>query len=150
MTKDFSLFLLMVFVWSTKGLLLGAGGPQQLYDMQRFLAVRSPRSAAKAGMLWGAAMTPMFMLSAAVAIIGIVKFGGKLPHPEHLYPVVIGTMLPIGIKGLVLAGLLSAFMSTYSSTENETVIIDKNSVSNSSVNIGKLQAIDCLPEERIR
>jgi len=59
-------------------------------------------------------------------------------------------MLPIGIKGLVLAGLLSAFMSTFSSTENETVIIDKNSVSNSSVNIGKLQAIDCLPEERIR
>jgi hypothetical protein len=54
MTKDFSLFLLMVFVWSTKGLLLGAGGPQQLYDMQRFLAARSPRSAAKAGMLWGA------------------------------------------------------------------------------------------------
>ncbi|MHC4085367.1 MAG: sodium:solute symporter family transporter [Planctomycetota bacterium] len=118
MTKGFSLFFLMFLVWSTKGVLLGAGGPQQLYDMQRFLAARNPRSAGKAGMLWGAAMTPMFMLSAAVAIIGIVKFGGKLPHPEHLYPVVIGTMLPIGVKGLVLAGLLSAFMSTFSSTVN--------------------------------
>jgi len=31
---------------------------------------------------------------------------------------VIGTMLPTGIKGLVLAGLLSAFMSTFASTIN--------------------------------
>ena len=116
-TKPYSFLLLMSTIWVVKGLLLSVGGPT-LYDVQRFLAARSPRDASKAGMLWGIAMTPMFMVSAAVAVIGFVKWGGELPNPEHLYPVVIGTMLPIGIKGLVLAGLLSAFMSTFSSTVN--------------------------------
>jgi Na+/proline symporter len=117
-SEGFRLFILMSLVWVAKGFFLAAGGPQQLYDMQRFLSARSPREACKAGMLWGVALTPMFMVSAAVGVIGIMKWGGKLTHPEHLYPVVIGTMLPIGIKGLVLAGLLSAFMSTFASTVN--------------------------------
>lgn len=109
---------LLIIIWLAKGCLLGMGGPQQLYDMQRFLSARSPREASKAGMLWGICLTPMFMLSSAIGVIGIMKWGGQLPHPENLYPVVIGTLLPIGIKGLVLAGLLSAFMSTFASTVN--------------------------------
>lgn len=118
LTSGFSLFAVMTMVWVVKGMFLSVGGPQQLYDMQRFLAARSPRDACKAGMLWGVAMTPMFMVAVAVAVIGIVKWGGNLEHPEYLYPMVIGTLLPVGIKGLVLAGLLSAFMSTFSSTVN--------------------------------
>lgn len=118
MTRGYSLFLMLSVVWVLKGTLLSLGGPQQLYDMQRFLAARSPRDAAKAGMLWGVALTPMFMVSAAVGVIGLMKWGGDLPHPERLYPVVIGSLLPIGLKGLVLAGLLSAFMSNFSATVN--------------------------------
>lgn len=117
-SKDYSLLLLLAVVWVIKGMLLSVGGPQQLYDMQRFLAARSPRDAAKAGMLWGVALTPMFMVSAAVGVIGLMRWGGNLPHPEKLYPVVIGSMLPVGFKGLVLAGLLSAFMANFSATSN--------------------------------
>jgi Na+/proline symporter len=117
-SKGYSLLILLCAVWVIKGMLLSVGGPQQLYDMQRFLAARSPRDAAKAGMLWGVALTPMFMVAAAVGVIGLMKWGGNLPHPEKLYPVVIGTMLPMGLKGLVLAGLLSAFMANFSATAN--------------------------------
>ena len=118
LTAGYKFFALATGVWVAKGFFLSAGGPQQLYDMQRFLAARSPREASKAGMLWAVAQTPMFMVAAAVAVIGIVRWGGDLANPERLYPVVIGTMLPVGVKGLVLAGLLSAFMSTFSSTVN--------------------------------
>jgi SSS family solute:Na+ symporter len=118
LTREYSLFFMLAVVWVVKGVFLSLGGPQQLYDMQRFLAARSPREAGKAGMIWGVAMTPMFMVSAAVGVIGLMTWGDGLPHPEDLYPVVVGTMLPIGVKGLVLAGLLSAFMSTFSSTVN--------------------------------
>ena len=118
LTEGFALFALVALMWFAKGVFLSLGGPQQLYDMQRFLAARSPREASKAGMVWGIAMAPMFMVAAAVGVIGLVRWGGDLPHPENLYPVVIGSMLPVGIKGLVLAGLLSAFMSTFSSTVN--------------------------------
>lgn len=118
MTEGYSMFFLASLVWVAKGSILSLGGPQQLYDMQRFLAARTPREASKAGLTWGIALTPMFMVSAAVGVIGLVKWGGDLPHPERLYPVVVGTMLPVGLKGLVLAGLLSAFMSTFSATVN--------------------------------
>ncbi len=117
-SSGYSLLFLLSAVWVVKGMLLSVGGPQQLYDMQRFLAARSPRDAAKAGMLWGVALTPMFMVAAAVGVIGLMQWGGNLPHPEKLYPVVIGTMLPVGLKGLVLAGLLSAFMANFSATAN--------------------------------
>ncbi|MDC0936894.1 hypothetical protein OAS39_11460 [Pirellulales bacterium] len=104
--------------WVLKGAALGIGGPQQLYDLQRFLAARSPREASMAGMLWGVGLVPMFMVAAAVGVIGLVKWGGEIANPDQLYPVVIGSMLPVGLKGLVLAGLLSAFMSTFSATVN--------------------------------
>lgn len=118
LTASYAPFFLVTLVWVAKGTFLSLGGPQQLYDMQRFLAARNPREASKAGLTWGIAMTPMFMVSAAVGVIGIMQWGGEIAHPERLYPVVIGTMLPAGVKGLVLAGLLSAFMSTFSATVN--------------------------------
>jgi Na+/proline symporter len=69
-------------------------------------------------MIWGVGLVPMFMVSSAVGVIGIIKWGGNLSNPDQLYPVVIGTMLPVGLKGLVLAGLLSAFTSTFAATVN--------------------------------
>ena len=118
LSSGYQMFVLMSLVWLAKGILLATGGPQQLYDMQRFLSARSPREASMAGMLWGVALTPVFMLPAAVGVIGIIQYGGSLKDPEDLYPFVIGTMLHPGVKGLVLAGLLAAFMSTFASTVN--------------------------------
>jgi Na+/proline symporter len=108
----------VALTWVVKGVALGVGGPQQLYDLQRFLAARTPREASLAGMIWGVGLAPMFMVSAAVGVIGLVQWGGQIENPEQLYPVVIGSMLPVGVKGLVLAGVLSAFMSTFSATVN--------------------------------
>jgi Na+/proline symporter len=117
-TAGWVLFVPVIFAWIIKGAALGVGGPQQLYDLQRFLAVKTPREASLAGMIWSVGLTPMYMVAAAVGVIGIAKWGGQLSNPVELYPVVIGTMLPVGLKGLVLAGLLSAFMSTFSATVN--------------------------------
>lgn len=108
----------VALTWVLKGVALGVGGPQQLYDLQRFLAARTPREASMAGMIWGVGLVPMFMVSAAVGVIGLLKWGGEIENPDQLYPVVIGSMLPVGVKGLVLAGVLSAFMSTFSATVN--------------------------------
>jgi solute:Na+ symporter, SSS family len=39
-------------------------------------------------------------------------------NPERVLPVVIGEMLPTGVRGLVLAGLVAAALSTFDSTLN--------------------------------
>jgi len=117
-TATWATMIPLTITWIIKGAALGVGGPQQLYDLQRFLAARNSREASMAGMIWGVGLVPMFMVSAAVGVIGLIMWGGNVENPDQLYPAVISTMLPIGLKGLVLAGLLSAFMSTFSATVN--------------------------------
>ena len=41
-----------------------------------------------------------------------------LASPDHALPTLIGTLLPVGLKGIVVAGLLAALMSSLSSVFN--------------------------------
>ena len=41
-----------------------------------------------------------------------------LDSPDHALPTLIGTLLPVGLKGIVVAGLLAALMSSLSSVFN--------------------------------
>ena len=121
---DYSLFGALVAVWVAKGLLLCLSGPEQLYDFQRFLAAKDERDAAKLGALWGLIHTvrwPFAMASALMAIIGIgnAALDEKLrADPETALPLIIGSMLPVGLVGFMLAALLSGFLATFSSTVN--------------------------------
>jgi len=108
-------------VWILKGTLLNAGGPAQLYDFQRFLSTRSARDASKAGALWS-----FFLLSRWAMCIGIVVLGLTMlepvftvEHAEEVLPKVLRRIyLPIGLRGVILAGFFAAFMSTFDSTVN--------------------------------
>jgi Na+/proline symporter len=68
----YALFGLVVITFLMKGLLLGASGPEQLYDFQKFLATRNTREASLAGMLWGVCHTVRFPMAMAIAIMGIL------------------------------------------------------------------------------
>jgi len=108
---------LLTLVWVTKGLLLDVSGPEQLYDFQRFLAARTPCEASKLGALWGVIHTirwPMAMAIAAMAIVGL----RGVADPEKVLPMVINDILPIGLRGLAIAALLSGFLATFNSTVN--------------------------------
>ncbi|MBX7254846.1 MAG: hypothetical protein K1Y02_00695 [Candidatus Hydrogenedentes bacterium] len=114
---EYQLFGALLMIWVVKGLLLSLSGPEQLYDFQRFLAAKNPREAAKLGALWGAIHTvrwPMAMALAAMGIVGLAEQG----DPEKVLPTVIQNMLPVGVRGVVLAALLSGFLATFNSTVN--------------------------------
>jgi Na+/proline symporter len=121
---DFSLFGALVAVWLAKGLLLCMSGPEQLYDFQRFLAARDARDASKLGALWGAIHTVRWPFAMAIAVMAIMGIGDptldKLlkEDPESALPLIIGTQLPQGLVGFMLAALLSGFLATFSSTVN--------------------------------
>ena len=121
---DYSLFGALVAVWVAKGLLLCLSGPEQLYDFQRFLAAKDERDAAKLGALWGLIHTVRWPFAMAIALMAIIGIGNaaldeKLrADPETALPLIIGSMLPIGLVGFMLAALLSGFLATFSSTVN--------------------------------
>ena len=121
---DYSLFGALVAVWVAKGLLLCLSGPEQLYDFQRFLAAKDERDAAKLGALWGIIHTVRWPFAMAIAVMAIIGIGNaaldeKLrADPETALPLIIGSMLPVGVVGFMLAALLSGFLATFSSTVN--------------------------------
>lgn len=121
---DYSLFGALVAVWVAKGLLLCLSGPEQLYDFQRFLAAKDERDASKLGALWGAIHTVRWCFAMAIAVMAIMGIGNAVldeklkADPETALPLIIGSMLPIGLVGFMLAALLSGFLATFSSTVN--------------------------------
>jgi len=114
---EFEFFGALVIVWVLKGLLLNAGGPAQMYDFQRFLAARDPRDAAKVGAAWSFFLVVRWAMTTGIALLALVGVTG-VTDSEKVMPIVLLHYLPTGIRGLVIAGLLAAFMSTFSSIVN--------------------------------
>jgi SSS family solute:Na+ symporter len=113
-------FMIMMF----KGILASAAGPAPNYDMQRILSTRSPKEAAKmSGFVSIVLFFPRYLMVAGITILGLVVFKDQIAamtggfDAEKVLPSVIGRLTP-GLVGFVLAGLLAAFMSTFTSTVN--------------------------------
>ncbi len=121
---DYSLFGALVAVWVLKGFLLCLSGPEQLYDFQRFLAAKDERDASKLGALWGVIHTLRWSFAMAIAVMAIMGIGNAVldtqlkADPETALPLIVGSMLPVGVVGFMLAALLSGFLATFSSTVN--------------------------------
>ncbi len=116
-STEYGMFGILLVIWVVKGTLLSFSGPEQLYDFQRFLAAKSPRDAQKLGALWGAIHTVRWPMAMGLAIMGITGLA-QTGDPEKVLPSVIQTMLPTGVRGVVLAALLSGFLATFNSTVN--------------------------------
>ncbi|MCX5758835.1 MAG: hypothetical protein NTU83_10095, partial [Candidatus Hydrogenedentes bacterium] len=119
------LFGAVVLTYVAKGMLLCFSGPEQLFDFQKFLAVRNPREASLMGMLWGVFHTVRFPMAMGVAILGLAGIAGDKDllalvqrDPEKVMPVVIAHSLSPGLVGFALAALVSAFMGAFSAMVN--------------------------------
>lgn len=123
-----SLFSIFFMLMLLKGILASVAGPSPNYDMQRVLATRNPREASlMSGMVNVALYFPRYMLIAGLTVLAlgplretlIDLWAGETPDFEQLLPLVIqNRIIPIGLTGLLVAGLLAAFMSTFAATVN--------------------------------
>jgi len=116
--------LFFVFMLA-KGILASAAGPAPNYDMQKILATKSPKEGAMMSGFVSAILFPVryFMITGFV-VLALVFYnkldlisGGRLDF-EQILPSAINEFVPVGFMGLMLAGLLSAFMSTFAGTLN--------------------------------
>lgn len=114
------IWMMMVF----KGILVSIAGPAPNYDMQRVLATRNPKESALMSGVVSVALFPRYVMIAGITVLGLVFFQPQLQAMgpnidfEKIMPYVIHNLLPVGAVGLIIAGLLAAFMSTFDSTVN--------------------------------
>jgi len=124
-SDGYSLFSIFFMMMLFKGVLVSLAGPAPNYDMQKILATKSPREAAMMSGFVSIVLNPIrYLMIAGFAVLAIVYYqeldlmsGGKLDF-ENILPAAMLRFAPVGILGLVLAGLLAAFMSTFASTVN--------------------------------
>lgn len=102
----FGLPVLGLYYWTTNQ-----------YISQRFLAARNEDHAR-----WGALLaaflklSPLFLMVLPGAMA--VHLYPGLESADQVFPLLVRELLPVGLRGLVIAGLLAAIMSTIDSTLN--------------------------------
>ena len=91
------------------------------YIVQRTLAARNLKMARR-GTLFGAYLkiTPVFLfiVPGMIAYALVQKNMLVLGDPDQAFPAMVSQMLPVGVRGLVVGGLLAALMSSLSSLFN--------------------------------
>lgn len=124
-SDGYSLFSIFFMMMVFKGLLVSMAGPAPTYDMQKILSTKSPKDAAKMSAFVSVVLMPIrYFMIAGFAVLGILYFdklnlmvAGKIDF-EQILPSSIAEFVPVGFMGLLLAGLLAAFNSTFAGTLN--------------------------------
>ncbi len=118
----FGAFMMMAIF---RGIFVSIAGPVPGYDMQRVLAARSPReSALMSGTVSLVLYFPRYLMITGIALIGLVYFNADELMTsrgidfEKILPYALSNYIPAGLLGLVLAGLIAAFMSTFAANVN--------------------------------
>ena len=122
----YSLFGWFFMMMTFKGFFAALAGPAPNYDMQKILSTRSPEEASKMSGFVNIILLPIrYALIISLTILGLLYYHqmnlkDAMGHTdfETVLPAVINNFLPVGLVGLLLAGLLGAFMSTFSGTLN--------------------------------
>jgi Na+/proline symporter len=115
-------FMMMLF----KGIFASLAGPAPNYDMQKVLSTRSPKDASKMTGFVSIVLLPIrYSMVIGLTVLALLYYnqlnlsdGKGGTDFERILPGAINNFLPAGILGLVLTGLLGAFMGTFSGTLN--------------------------------
>ena len=114
-------FSLMVF----KGILASIAGPTPNYDMQKILSSRSPQDAAKMSGFVSLVLIPTrYLMIIGFTVLALLNYeqlnleSASGIDFEKILPSAIQNFAPTGVMGLILAGLLAAFIGTFAGTLN--------------------------------
>ncbi len=120
----YSFFTIIMMMMLFKGILVSMAGTAPNYDMQRVLATRKPKESALMSGIVSICLFPRWIMVAAFTVLALVFFGPQLNAMgadvdfEAIVPYVIENYIPVGLMGILLAGFLAAFMSTFDATVN--------------------------------
>ncbi|WP_143305181.1 sodium:solute symporter family protein [Chitinophaga vietnamensis] len=114
-------FMMMLF----KGVLVSLAGPAPNYDMQKILSTRSPQDAARMSGFVSIVLMPVrYLMIIGFAVLGLIYYNqlnlktGDHIDFEKILPAAISSFAPVGVMGLLVAGMLASFIGTFAGTLN--------------------------------
>ncbi len=121
----YSLFSIFFMMMLFKGVLVSFAGPMPNNEMQKILSAKSPKEAAKMSGFASVALMPVrYLMIAGFAILGIIYYNqlnltvsGKIDYAQ-IIPSTVNKFVPISLLGIMLAGLIAGFISTFAATLN--------------------------------
>ena len=126
-TQGYKMFGAFVGMSLLKGFFASIAGPVPSFDFQRILSTRTVKEAAyMSGFTNLVLYIPRYLLISGIVVIALVVLAPEIGTAsslssddlEVILPKIVNNHIPVGIKGLLLAGLLAAFMSTFSAFVN--------------------------------
>ncbi len=124
-SDGYSLFGIFFSMMVFKGILSSMAGPTPNYDMQKILSSRSPSDAAKMnGFVSVVLMPTRYLMIIGFAVLALLNYKQLDLQSvsgidfEKILPAAINEFVPSGLTGLILAGLLAAFIGTFAGTLN--------------------------------
>jgi SSS family solute:Na+ symporter len=126
-SEGYKMFGAFIGMTLFKGFFASIAGPTPSYDLQRVLSTKSVKEAAyMSGFTNLILFIPRYLLITGIVVIALVNMAPELnantnltgADLELLMPKVVNLYIPVGINGILLAGLLAAFMSGFSAFVN--------------------------------
>jgi len=121
----YGLFGFFVMMLLFKGILISAAGPAPNYDMQRVLSCKNPREASMMSGWVNVVLTfPRYFLITGLTVLALAFFGDQIRGMgtnmdfERILPYALEKFVPAGLLGVLIAGLLAAYMSNFAATVN--------------------------------
>ncbi|MCK5821916.1 MAG: Na+:solute symporter [Bacteroidales bacterium] len=125
LSDGYELFGIFIMMMVFRGILVSIAGPVPGYDMQRVLATRTPReSALMSGSVNLVLFFPRYLMIAGLTVLALVKLQPEMLMNEgvldfeKILPFALNNFIPVGVLGIILAGLVAAFMSTFAANVN--------------------------------
>src|SRR5665213_773460 len=123
---QFGLFSIFFMMMCIRDRFASLAGPAPNYDMQKVLSTKSPKEASKMTGFVSIILLPIrYTMVIGLTVLAILYYNQlNLLTPEgttdfeRILPAAMNSFLPVGILGIVLTGLLGAFMGTFSGTLN--------------------------------
>ncbi len=123
-SDGYSFITIIIMMMLFKGVLQSMAGPAPNYDMQRVLATRKSKESALMSGIVSVCLFPRWIMVSGITVLALAFFSPQIKAMganidfEMILPYIINNFIPTGLLGLLLAGLLAAFMSTFDATIN--------------------------------
>lgn len=115
--ENMSFFGLLLVFWIFSNVLQGFGLPFDAWTAQRYYAAKNERESSLVAGFWIVLFSLRFPMMIGVGVLAL-SLSGSIIDPEMAFPAVFSHYFPAGIKGLMLAALIAAQLSSVCTVVN--------------------------------